>query len=863
MPFLVLIILGFVVGVPVCLAVLFARVTKLRSESERLQAELARVEALLRSFQEPTLREEPLAEELLPSKRLLEARQETRGVPPTAFAPIAPVSKPIPVFQPPPIISEPPARPAAVADAGEGRSNWEQFLGVKLFAWLGGLALFIGVAFFLKYSFDRDLVPEWLRVLMGFVLGGALIGGGQYFRKRDYLVTAQTLAASGLVILYAVSFVARTHYQLINTPTLFALMCAVTVAGFALAIFMDAQVVAILGVLGGFLTPLLVGGSNPNPVVLFGYFGFLNAGLAAIGRRKQWPVLLKLGAAATILSELAWCATRLKPDNALATQLMFMMNNAVYIAAFYLDSEPSKERIAAPAAVSAAAFFTGAGVIIAARSSIQPGLALAAVFAGFGALAALFVRTRAIPLLAGAILGSAAVIVVWAEGAADEQYFFNTTWMLISSVLLGGAGLALAHLIEPGERRRLLAGLGAVVAFLLLAYLGARLPTDSPHLLHACILALSLLSIWGALSLREHVLMSIALAGAVIAQHAWLAVHLGPQHAASAGLWRLGLFFVFTGAPFVIRSRLSAGDLIPWRVSSSAGPGHFFLIYHSARVLWPEFEYPGLYPAVLAIPSIAALLAMRAQTAGEERMRFTGIYAASVLFFLTLIFPVQFRHQWLTIGWALEGAALLWLYRRAPLPWLPALGSLLLLAAFARLALNPEVLGYQARSGRPILNWYLYSYGIVAAAQFLGARWVKPGALRELNGRALFSSCGVILLFLLMNIEIADFFADGQFLTFDFSQNFGRDMTYSLAWGLFALALLVAGVVRDLKPVRIAGLALMAVTLLKLFFHDLSRLDQLYRIGAFIGMAVMLIFASWLYQKFMGRSGPAKAPPQG
>ena len=50
---------------------------------------------------------------------------------------------------------------------------------------------------------------------------------------------------------------------------------------------------------------------------------------------------------------------------------------------------------------------------------------------------------------------------------------------------------------------------------------------------------------------------------------------------------------------------------------------------------------------------------------------------------------------------------------------------------------------------------------------------------------------------------------------------------------------------------RYAGLALLVVTLFKLFLHDLGNLSQLYRIGAFIGVAVILIVASFVYQRFL------------
>src|SRR4029077_6065630 len=88
-------------------------------------------------------------------------------------------------------------------------------------------------------------------------------------------------------------------------------------------------------------------------------------------------------------------------------------------------------------------------------------------------------------------------------------------------------------------------------------------------------------------------------------------------------------------------------------------------------------------------------------------------------------------------------------------------------------------------------------------------------------------------------------------LTFQFSGNFARDMSYSIAWALFALLLLIVGMQKKTAPVRSASLRLLGVTVVKLFFHDLSQLDQLYRIGAFVAVAVIAILASFLYQRFL------------
>ena len=75
-------------------------------------------------------------------------------------------------------------------------------------------------------------------------------------------------------------------------------------------------------------------------------------------------------------------------------------------------------------------------------------------------------------------------------------------------------------------------------------------------------------------------------------------------------------------------------------------------------------------------------------------------------------------------------------------------------------------------------------------------------------------------------------------------------MSYSIAWGSFALVLLVYGISKKSPAARYAAMGLLCVTLLKLFFHDLAQLGQLYRIGAFFCVAVIAMLASFAYQKF-------------
>ena len=122
-------------------------------------------------------------------------------------------------------------------------------MGAKLFAWLGGLAGFLAVAFFVKYSFEHELIPPAVRVAIGFLLSAALVVGGLVMKGARFRITAQVLCATGIVSLYAVTFACNAvyHFPFFGTFATFLLMALVTVTAFLLAVRMNAQVIAILG----------------------------------------------------------------------------------------------------------------------------------------------------------------------------------------------------------------------------------------------------------------------------------------------------------------------------------------------------------------------------------------------------------------------------------------------------------------------------------------------------------------------------------------------------------------------------------------------------------------------------------------
>jgi uncharacterized membrane protein len=208
-------------------------------------------------------------------------------------------------------------------------------MGVRLFAWLGGLALFLAAAFFLKYSFEHGLIPPWLRVTMGFATGVGLLLGGVRLSQKRYKVTADTLSATGVVILYAVTFACRAVYQfeLFGVITTFTLMVLITATAFFAAVRLNALVVAVLGLLRGFLTPILLSTGEDNPFGLFSYIALLDLGLVAVAYARRWDWLNVAAAAGTVLMQLGWVLSYFEVAKVGTAMVIFPGFGALYLGA--------------------------------------------------------------------------------------------------------------------------------------------------------------------------------------------------------------------------------------------------------------------------------------------------------------------------------------------------------------------------------------------------------------------------------------------------------------------------------------------------------------------------------------------------
>jgi hypothetical protein len=218
----------------------------------------------------------------------------------------------------------------------------------------------------------------------------------------------------------------------------------------------------------------------------------------------------------------------------------------------------------------------------------------------------------------------------------------------------------------------------------------------------------------------------VAAAASLLFSATWHDRHFGPQPGQRRA-YAVG-YVLFLALPFLVSRRLAPSwktRPAPWLVSALIAPASFFLFYDSWVQLWGR-AWVGVVPVAMAFISVTALYGVSRdfQPSSNEdeagrRLNYLALFAAIALGFIATAVPLQLDRQWITIGWALEAAAVWWLFGTLPHPGLKYLGLGLFIAVGVRLLANPEVLRYEPR-GRPIVNWLLYTYGVPALCCLAG-----------------------------------------------------------------------------------------------------------------------------------------------
>ncbi|HZY33667.1 MAG TPA: DUF2339 domain-containing protein [Rhodanobacter sp.] len=324
---------GMLTGV--LLGLLWARQKDLRSELDKTRARLDRALAQRVATPTPARPSEPLPADA-PAATLQETRYDAAYSDAPAPAGPPPLTHPATSAAPRPRATTPvrpdkPAQPDLATVALARIKSWftEGNVPVKI----GMLVLFAGVAALLKYASDAGMLRVPIGLRLSLVALAAIIALLVGWRQRDQRrVFALSLQGGAIGVLLITVFAAFRLYALLPPAAAFALLVVLVAGVGLLAVLQEALALAVLGLLAGFLAPILTSTGHGSHVALFSYYAVLNLAILGIAWKRSWRVLNLLGFVATFGIGSAWGVLQYRPELFASTEPFLILNFLFYLA---------------------------------------------------------------------------------------------------------------------------------------------------------------------------------------------------------------------------------------------------------------------------------------------------------------------------------------------------------------------------------------------------------------------------------------------------------------------------------------------------------------------------------------------------
>ena len=816
------------------------------------------------------------------------------------------------------------AEEPAAATAGEeallagpvqmpARKRIEELITARWLVWLGAVTIALAGTFLVKHAIDRDWLTPATRVALGGLLGLALIGSGEWMRRRGSLQAmaansaSAALTAAGLFVLFASLYAAYALYGLLHPMIAFAGLAGVALAGLALGL-LHGPLVAALGLVGGYATPLLVRSDEPSATALFGYLIVITVASLALIRRREWWALGAVTLAGAALWPLAWMAFVWSPSDALPLGLYLLAGFIAFLVAVPFTQDLrgliqtlQQERMRSPTAAALAwvAALAFALLVFALVRMDGYGVTALAVLAAWSATALGFGRSGS-AREGVAVIAGVAVLALFATWHLPLIITQAQPWATVGDT---GYGQLRAPILPPelsdfGIAAILfgaLFGIGGFVAVwgaarpALWAGLSAGVPTLIFAIAYWRFLRFGLDLRWAvaALALAGVNLIAVQRVERYRAEQGY-AVAMGFYAAAVSALLSLGLAMTLREAWLTVALSLQLPALGWIWKKLGARPLRLLAMGLAAIVLarlalnYEIFDYPlraGLFNWVLygyGIPAAMFFWAARLFRHGEDRV-LSELLGAGGLLFSVLLVTLEIRalagggldapysslleHSLQTLAWLTFAGGLSFgtepgRVRRWAMRALTTMGVAQIL--LLHLGASNPIFTQEPVGAVPIFNLLLLAYAlpalllfpIAAAAERHEPKQAAP-ALRVL---------AFALIWVWLTLEVRRGFQGSVML--ESHQSDVEYYAYSMAWLAYAGALLALGIRFGSKTLRYASLAVLMATVAKVFIGDMAGLAGLYRVASFLLLGLSLVGIGWLYQRFVfpvGRRAPAGA----
>ncbi|HNQ26369.1 MAG TPA: DUF2339 domain-containing protein [Aquaticitalea sp.] len=677
-------------------------------------------------------------------------------------------------------------------------SDLEKIIGESWLNKIGILILVIGVAVGAKYSIENNLISPLTRIILGYGAGIALLAFGIKLKAKFESYSA-VLVSGAMAIFYFITFFAYDFYGLIPQILAFVLMVIFTVFTVFAALNYNRSVIAHIGLVGAYAVPFLLSNDSGRVEILFTYIAIINLGILAVSIKKYWKSLYYASFFLTWLIYAVWYfdAYYLDKYSILAfvfATIFFLMFYAVAITNRIIQEEKLAKR----------------DIILILFNSF--------IYFGFG-------------------------YGILNNSEQTEQY------LGLFTLLNAGIHFVIGFIIQNkklGDKALFYLIFGLVFAFITIA-IPVQLDGNWVTLLW---IAQAVLLFW--IGRTKHVVMYEKISYAIMVLaflsqlHDWGTYsYLRTQPKAFFNIGFLTSLLVASGFGYIVylgkKRQYFTTDNQNSLTSAMSVFGPILLVATSYLAFSYEISmYFDHWFDATAIKN-------------ENNDDYSGYYSHHNYFIRNIESVVIISYTIVFFG-ILSMFNILKIKNKI-------LGIIAiiftLIALFASQTVGLFLLGelrgayidrvsnefYQIDFGYVLIRYLLFA--CVAFGIFTLFRYAKQQFMNPLNKGLKFLAEFVLY------VSVLCFLSNELVTWLDLAGNKGVfKLGLSILWGTYSLLLIYLGIFKRIKYLRIGAIVLFGITLLKLFFYDISHLNTISKTIVFISLGVLLLIISFLYNKF-------------
>jgi uncharacterized membrane protein len=682
-------------------------------------------------------------------------------------------------------------RPVARPVKAKSNTTFEEFIGKNVASKVGILVTIVGIFIGAKYAIEHNLVSPVVRILSGYLCGVALVAIA--FRlKKKYEAYSAVLMGGGIAVVYFITFIAYSAYNLIPQLPAFGLMLLFTVGTVYVALLFNRVIIAHLGQVGAYAIPFLLSNDSGRYEILFTYIAIINSGILVLSFRKYWKSLFYSAFIVTWLIFSLWFAFTYQQATHFNLAIIFL---CIFFGMFYATFLAYK-------LVKKEQYGVGDVMIL---------LSNAFIFYGLG-YAILIGNSNTENYLGIFTVVNALIHLVISETIRRLKLADTALYYFILGLVMVFLTIAIPVQLD-GNWVTLLWTAEAVMVFIV----GRTRKAGAYEKIGSTLVVLGFLSLWQD--------WMVYLSQLILFTSGKL-----PATPFFSILFATGILVCIAQAVIIYFNRNK-------KYTSALPDGNFFRGFYDYVVpilfivccyfifLWEikscftqlRASYSNLVNPIKDINAFSFITQL--------------LYTMIFWLLLTLINRNRIRNN------VLSGACLI--------------GILLLIVVFlipGLPVLNGLSANYHRYDGNQLYFgvWdVLIRYVVFIVAGVL--LYLGKGAVRErIQEPLLHNAWGILIHFVTLSCISAEYLHQATAIGVNDQYKLGL----SILWGLYALYLIIYGIWKKKKYLRLVAIVLFSITLLKLFLYDLSEAGTITKTISFISLGVILLLVSYLYNRY-------------